>query len=357
MLISNSHGSHKTSLDKLIANCDERLVLVSPFLATRIDSLLSDFDFSGVKIIELITTFKENDPEQLTKPFQLNDFFNFFKEKYPAIKVKVHINNHLHGKLYFSLSESTNQLIITSANLTQNGLVLNNEWGVEVKEQDVISQAIEEVFENLDVESLSHIQINKACEFANFYKANYKTWKDDRKVEFDILSKVKNLIEKKVNPKYFLKPIGSTEEPIEFGDKRNFSEKQQELHFSKKRPTSVNIGDILITTGVGSNALISYFSVTGTPIQATEKEMEREVWRKRWQWSVEGQNRSPDFAASWWEHKLLRNELVQEFMSDNPEQPLTAAGSTTLGAFNFGADKIQITKEFGEFLIGKMEAC
>jgi hypothetical protein len=35
---------------------------------------------------------------------------------------------------------------------------------------------------------------------------------------------------------------------------------------------------------------------------------------------------------------------------------LTAAGSTTLGAFNFGADKIQITKEFAEFLIDKIEA-
>jgi HKD family nuclease len=357
MLISNSHGSHKNSLAKLISLCDTRLVIVSPFLASNMCVMLANFDFSKTKIVELITTFKKNDPEQVIKPFQLDDFFTFFKKNHPEITVKVHINNDLHGKLYFSLSSEGNQLIITSANFTQNGLVHNHEWGVEIQNDDIIYQALEEVFATLSVESISHIQIRKACEFAGYYKDKFDTWKDERVVDFDILSKITALIEKKKDPKYFLKPIGSTEDPIHFSDKEDFSDKQQELHFSKKKPLSVNIGDILITTGVGSNALISYFSVTGSPIKATDEEMEREVWRKRWQWSVEGLNRSRNFSKNWWKHKLLRNDLVMEFTSLNPDIALTKAGNKTLGAFNFGADKIQITEEFAQFLIDKIEAC
>ncbi|MBF4432196.1 hypothetical protein EA848_21960, partial [Vibrio anguillarum] len=76
----------------------------------------------------------------------------------------------------------------------------------------------------------------------------------------------------------------------------------------------------------------------------------------RWPWYMEGQNRSCDFGGSWWEHDIKRNTALEEFRQLYPETPVTKSGNFSLGTLNFGNDKVQITKEFGDFLISKIES-
>lgn len=70
-MVSNSESNHFEELRDLLAGDVKRIVIASPFLAQNIDSLLEELSFSGIEIIELVTTFKPDDAEQITKPFVL----------------------------------------------------------------------------------------------------------------------------------------------------------------------------------------------------------------------------------------------------------------------------------------------
>ena len=97
-MISNSDRNHLDELKALFNTKADRLIIVSPFLATNIRELLGEFSFEKTGSIELVTTLKPKDPEQLSKPYQLKDYFEFFHEKHPKIKVKLHVDNDLHEK-------------------------------------------------------------------------------------------------------------------------------------------------------------------------------------------------------------------------------------------------------------------
>ena len=85
----------------------DRVIIISPFLAKNINQLLSEFSFNATQLIELITTFKPSDPEQLTKPKILKDFFEHFRNNHSNVKVKIHIDNQLHGKIYVAMNGAT----------------------------------------------------------------------------------------------------------------------------------------------------------------------------------------------------------------------------------------------------------
>ena len=90
-MVSNTIGSHLEELKCLFQLNATRLLIVSPFLATDFKGLLAEFDFNNIESIELVTTFKPKDPEQLTKPYLLKDYFEYFINNYPEIKVKLHV--------------------------------------------------------------------------------------------------------------------------------------------------------------------------------------------------------------------------------------------------------------------------
>ena len=74
----------------------------------------------------------------------------------------------------------------------------------------------------------------------------------------------------------------------------------------------------------------------------------------RWPWKVKAECHSSKFSAEWWDYELRTQELIDEFLEKNPGQHITVAGGDTLGALQWGRDKLQITKEFAQFIIGKM---
>ena len=247
-MISNSERNHLDELRALFQSDASRLIIASPFLAQNIRELLSEFTFTDVDIIELVTTFKPQDAEQLTKPIILKDFFDYFKELYPEIKVKLHIDNLLHGKLYLTISKSIRTLILSSANFTRNGLCKNHEWGLVVNDGNVIDELLNDLFESIEYQDVTYNQVKRACLFADQYKREHPEWIKKPDISSDILESVYSVEDTlNINPQYFLKPVGVTESPILLKDQRDFSDLHQNLHFSKKKPKGVRKGDVLIT--------------------------------------------------------------------------------------------------------------
>jgi HKD family nuclease len=356
-LISNIGTNHLSQLRELLAVESDRFVIVSPFLSQSMGSFLSEVDFSKLKRLDLITTFKPEDLEQLSKPYQLKSFLEYFAHNAPALDVRIHIDNQLHGKMYLRVTGQTITLLLSSANFTFKGMIENHEWGLLTEDQDTAQRALEEAYGAIEFPEISRLQIAKACEFADHYRKLNPSWTVQPKVHVDILTAVYSDVDKSNHaPKYFLKPIGESEDPVLLEDKQDFSALHQNLHFSKKKPTGVMKGDVVITTAVGPGSLLSYFRVTGTLRHVTEEEIAKDDWKRRWPWYLEGRNQSPAFGASWWTHNLRRQDLLEEFRNLHPEIPVTAAGGFTLGTLNMGNDKVLITREFAEFLIDRIDA-
>ncbi|HIF5879998.1 TPA: phospholipase D family protein [Vibrio parahaemolyticus] len=357
-ITSNITGSHYDDLQDLISQGGDRLLITSPFLSSNMADFLTGFKFTSIKNIELVTTFKPNDPEQLTKPKQLLDFLEYFSENYPKIKVKIHVDNSLHGKIYVLTNTDKHQAIITSANFTNNGLKHNHEWGVLSSHSDHLDNLIDEIYESIEFKELTLTQLRKAVAFSEHYRSTHAWETKIPEADIDILPRVySSESDSDKEPLYFLKPIGTQDDPVLLEERRDYSDLHQNLHFSKKKPKGVTKGDIVITTGVGCGSLLSYFKVTGSLFHVTDQEIKQESWKERWPWYMEGQNRSCDFGGSWWEYDIKRNAALEEFRQLYPTIPVTKSGNFTLGTLNFGNDKVQITKEFGEFLVGKIKNC
>lgn len=356
-MVSNSARNHLSELKDLFQIKANRLIIASPYLASDLKGLLSEFSFDNVESIELVTTFKPDDIDQISKPFLLRDYFQYFKERYPKINLKLHVDNRLHGKIFVSTHDSNHVAILGSANFTRNGLCNNHEWGVLINDNQVIAEIIDDLYSSLEYEDVTYNQISKACLFADQYGKEYPEWKKKPEISSDILKNVCS-VESSTNtiPQYFLKPIGDTESPVLLEDQSDYSELNQDLHFSKKKPSGVKKGDVLITIAVGGGALLSYFKVTAEPKRVSDHDMIAEPWKKRWPWYVEGRNQAPEFAAQWWTHNIQRNDVLADFLDEYPKVPVTYAGNFTLGALNFGSDKLRITKDFGDYLISKIEA-
>jgi hypothetical protein len=359
MLISNISHTHRDFLNELLSDGADSLVIVSPFLSSDIHKFLQEFALETLSSIELITTFKPNDIEQFTKPFQIKAFFDSFKDIQANIKTTVHVDNSLHGKLYIVGKKTDRKMILTSANFTQNGMVGNHEWGILIEDADIISKALEEIYDNLDYPEVTYNQIGNACKHAEThlrYNPELSAIQKPPPIKSDILRRTYSDTDKaNVNPQYFLKPIGSADDPITIEEQEDFSDLHQNLHFSKKKPKGVRKGDYVITTAIGAGLLLSYFRVTGSLQEVPKKEQQENPEKARWPWFMEGRNQSQSFGAHWWEHKLHRQALLDEFRDHFPETPVTHAGGFTLGTINMGNDKVRITPEFGEFLIRKIQ--
>jgi hypothetical protein len=187
------------------------------------------------------------------------------------------------------------------------------------------------------------------------YRAEHGEVGDLPKIDLDLNSVLKKrgkVLRLEIEGRIWLKPIGVTDDPIVAGT--DFSAMHEEMHFSKRRPSGIAIGDTIIAYGVGTGMVLAYYTVTSEPWKIPDHEMDEE-WKKRWPWYVEAANESPDFGSRWWELGLHINELVSSFLTEAGEDAaITAAGGRTLGALNFGADKIRLTNDFGEYVVGRI---
>lgn len=337
-IINNLKHNHWGEMARLSKKSDE-LLLVSPFLTDDFSEFFSDIiQNSNIKSITLITTLPNDYKEILNKAVSLPSFTDCCDKS--KVSYKIYIDNLLHGKLYiFSLQGLPVGGIITSANMTNRGMRINHEWGVQINNKEMLAHYKEEVLDYDNLYEIKEDEILKLMLRADEYmKDNPETGKTNPK--FDLAGILhKELDDPETDIRYFLKPIGSTENP--FVEHKIYN---KELHFSKRYPRAVRVSDILICYSVGTTKLLGYNRVLSLPIHTGNKD-------DRWPWYVQTEYLSEGYSKQWWSYDTRIIDLCSDFIKKNPKASATYQGGKTLGALNFGADKIQLSTEFANFLI------
>ncbi|TGL75997.1 restriction endonuclease PLD domain-containing protein [Leptospira yasudae] len=345
-IISNLQTeNHYQAINNFLKFSDE-LIIVSPYLSYDMGTLLGGLEnIDKIKEFTLITTLVNKSDDLISKSKSLSSFIDFCQIQ--EGKWKIHINNKLHGKIY--LFKNNNKIfsgIITSANMSDNGMRFNHEWGVAITDLDTLTSIENEIFSSIEKHDLTVENIIELYLEVDRYEQNNQTLPP--KISVDISQILKNISFAPLPPdiRIFLKPIGTVEDPILVSER--FEKPLDKLHFSKRKPVSVRKNDILICYGVGTTKLLSYFEVI-SDILIDENEI-------RWPYYVIGKNLSTDFGKNWNNCDLYINHLADTFKLHNPNVPITNVGGFTLGALNFGADKIRLTSEFGNYLINTIKS-
>ncbi|MDX8571477.1 NgoFVII family restriction endonuclease [Elizabethkingia sp. HX QKY] len=355
-IINNLSGTnnHSIRLKELFEDSDT-ITITSPFLMTDFTDFFGEIDFSQHKKIHLITTLSPKSFDQIKKISSLVSFIEFPSVKEQKVDSQISINNKLHGKIYiFKKNDNYISAIISSANFTGSGLSRNHEWGIEISNQDEIKNLEATILGSIEYSNLSFDDIYRMHNATTDFLAKQpETEKRDIDLKLtDLLTSPNWTTQLSDNIKFWLKPIGVTENPVT--EDRLFNSLEDKLNFSKLRPNGVKPNDILIAYGVGTSKILSIYRVTSFPKSATQEEIAQDSWMQRWPWHVKADNLTPEFGSTWPTHNLWINSLKNEFLAINPNEAITAVGGKTLGALNFGKDKLMLSPGFAKFMIDKV---
>ncbi|AFM43391.1 phosphatidylserine/phosphatidylglycerophosphate/cardiolipin synthase [Desulfosporosinus acidiphilus SJ4] len=351
-IIDNIRNNHNQSIQSMLITADQ-MILASPFLIEEFDEFVHDVAELGVKSIVLLTTLKDDSPDLFKKANSLYSFCTSCVQN--SMNFEVRVDNKLHGKIYIASRDGRPiKGIITSANFTDNGLKYSHEWGVEIDDIDLLQNLINDLM-RVGSDPLSGKEIELIVKAIDDYsKENPPIREPKLKLEVTkhIRDKLKVTIPKVArteqidfpdDTRYFLKPVGSSDHPFE--ETRKLSETIQEMHFSKRKPNAVRPGDILICYGVGTTKLLGYFRVLNEPFLSPDE-------NTRWPWTVDSENLSPKYSFNW---SLFNNTLSSAQSTYGYDKELTYVGGKSLGALNFGADKIRLNESFAHHLINIIE--
>lgn len=345
-LLSNyDKNNHMKKLREVSEDADE-IILVSPFLSNNIKKQLDEInEHKQIKYITLITVLKAYN-EGLNKADSLTDFVSYCEQN--NIKYSIFIDEELHSKVYlFYKNKKELGGIITSANFTIKGLENNHEMGIYFKDTGMQSEVYNKVINcngNLEINKSKIEQIKNAAEE---YKKLHPEVKKDKQDSFDPTC-VLNLNPSKyaLDVRYFIKPIGSSDEPY-----IEHKPIDGNISFSKKRPSAVRKNDILICYAVSNKQpILGYYRMVND--QPFYKE---NYPGDRWPWHIECECLSNGFSNSWWKSNLFLHDLVEKYHVIKPGAPLVVHNSgTTLGGLQHGLDKIQLQQDFATFLINQI---
>lgn len=334
-----SRKNHLERIKESFKLADE-IVIISPFISKNIAFFPFD-ELERLKEITIITTLKRKDIDQYNK-------VPFFKELYELteskdIKLTILIDNSLHGKIYISKSNGKYlEALITSANFTKNGLRVNNEWGIVIKEEKEIKKIEHELIKKIIHKPLTKKVVDDFWEQIKENPLDLET----RKINLDLSSKFELKdnpfkLESKIN--YWLKPIGTNEEHISWD--LVFDKVDLDLHFSKRRPSGIKVNDILIAYAVGHKNILSIYRV--------KSDVKTDINNDRWPHYVVGENLTPYYGQSWNTQNITITNQRETVLKQKLFN-ITPSGNNSYGTFMRGADKLRLTKEFGEYLINKV---
>lgn len=351
-IINNLGNTHLKTIYSLLTQCEE-VIIVSPFLLEDFMTVFNNqSNFPVLKKIKLVTTLKPNDLDLIRKVRSLESLLSV--SDCFDVDVEVFINNKLHGKIYIFKSGNSKKGIITSANFTNLGLNKNHEWGVLISDIPHINFLESEVWDSIEYGKLTKKEVEKIIKEINKYSFP-ENLQETPQINIDLTtlleSTKKNEIEILGSPTYWIKPIGTSQDPVH--SDWIFSEIKTHLTFAK-HPASVNIGDILLAYGVGDRRIVSIYKVSDYPFAISKEELKKEPWRERWPWCIPCENLSPKYGVEWSNFNLYIGSLASEFILSNPTENLTSR-SQSLGGLNYGHDKLRLNYKFAKFIISKIE--
>lgn len=336
ILSNSSCTNHGAAFLSLCKNADE-IVMASPFcygdFSAFADAII---DIGSIRKIVFITTAKN---EEIAG--KIDSLHSFCKEMDRiGVQWTLRIDNKLHGKVYiFKKCDQPVVGIISSANLTHNGMEMNHEWGVQIDNvqllEEMESQIVKDAPDLLTIEKLNEIKdrVMASCPLGDKKTESVNVEIDDIVHPYQVAKGIK----------IFIKPMGVAENPIFKGD---FS-KDKRMYFSKRRPRAVRAGDILIVYAVGGRRVVGVYEVMSQPIKEIGG-------MKRWPWYVETKCLTPNLSNHKWEHVCpFVTQIAQDYVA-RLGKSITHVGTKTLAALNFGSDKIWLADDYGRYLLGKL---
>ena len=357
-VLSNlSHqDNHATRLKELISESDT-VIITSPFLMMDFADFFGEADLSNLSALHLITTLPANSFDQVKKINSLISLVEFPNIQNKQISCRISINNKLHGKIYiFKRDGNYISAIISSANFTDSGLSRNHEWGIEIFDTEEITSLEQSIISTIEFPNLTFDELYRMQEATTAF-LDRQPQTEIRDIDLNLVNLLTSATWVSTlsdNIDYWLKPIGVSDRPV--SEDRLFDLIEDHLHFSKQRPNGVKPNDILITYGVGTTKMLSVYRATSYPIHATHDEIHDEDWLERWPWYVEATNLTPNFGATWARHNLNLGILLNDYLTLNPDEFITAVGGQTLGGLNFGKDKLRLAPPFARYIIDKIVA-
>lgn len=320
------------------AKKSDKIFIVSPFCYDDFTKFFNDIASGNLlKSISFITTLKDN--EVISKVRALGSFL--LEASKHNISATIYIKENLHAKIYlFYKGKQPISAIITSANVTENGLKRNYECGYRICDNSAIHNIITDL-KNMATEELSADKLNEISLRVDEYKARNKV--EDLHPNIPSIYIEDLLYVDYTKNRIFLKPIGCNENKIYNGDYSTI----QEQRFSKKRPKAVRPGDILIVYAVGSAKIVSVNKVIS---EAYYKDV-----GDRWPWYVKVRNLTPALGRIWYTRNLFPTKLANEYVKSRG-LPITYRGGKNLKSLNYGLDKLRLTTDFGKFLLNKVFA-
>ena len=342
MIINNlTRNNHLFHLNKLFQNA-KRIYIISPFITSN----LSLFDFSSLKALQkitIITTLKSFDKDQYSKATYFKELYTIFNSN--NIEFDILIDNSMHGKIFIGEEDEQNlEAIITSANFTDSGLRISNEWGVLINDYSEINKIKTAIIKKIKYKTLNESNIDIfLSKIKEFPKPNAK--ENPVKLNLSLLFEEKdNYFELDDNVTFWLKPIGVTNDVIPIT--RKFDEIDSDLHFSKLKPKGVKKGDVLICYAVGHLNILSIYRVK-SDVKNTDNKNDR------WPYYVIGENLTPNYGREWLSQKITITNQKNTFLQQGLFN-ITPSGKNSFGSLMRGADKLRLTKDFGVYLLDKI---
>ena len=340
LILNQSGQSHLSLLQTLVPGAT-RVIVTSPFLATDLGRLAAKLDLHTLDQFHLVTVLP-GDPIQRAHALRsLCGLFDFRQRLGGPVELRIEHCSRLHGKAYVLFQGSSPlAAVVTSANLTVLGLQQNAEWGLAIRDKAEIVHLLNAI-EAEDRSELSEDFVREEFErYAPFLSDHGRPPHGEASESGGPWPDIPDQV--------WLKPWGVSEDPVIEG--QAYDSPEEDLHFSKTKPTGVKVDDWMVLHGVGAKRILGIFKVLGAPREATEAERAMTPWKERWPWYVPGENLSPRFGGQWWLHNLWTTELAAEYLKDNPNGLITSSGRT-LGALSWGADKIRLDSGFAGYVI------
>jgi hypothetical protein len=372
-LITNKDkkNNHKSEIEKLLNRSDE-VIIVSPFMSDN------KIKFRNHKVI-IITDSLEN-PDFSNR----NRFESIRKIINDKSDIDLYTKSKLHGKVYlFKKKDIPVSAIITSANFTTKGLIKNLEYGVKINDiamLRIITDNIDFLKNDSKKIKLSHLVENldnliNACPKKTRGKSNKLKITYEKK---GINKKEKGGKKKHKNSyyRYWLKPIGTKEYNLKYPYEKkdpydisvfskpvikSYIKKIVKNYFKGYSKDIIQRGDILILYAPGTKHLISVSKVIedlkwdARKFSLKNPRIDKKG-NKRWPIYFECKNLSVPFSKNWYKPKKVVNYNIdvfkKEFLKNNGRYISKSKKN------NFSEvgqkDKMELSKEFGEFLKGKI---
>lgn len=149
---------------RLLDNCRSNIILCAPFIKSNIIKKILDKKMEESNLSVITTSNLANYVSNATDVEAI--------ELLIKNGVKVYNYQHLHAKIYLFGSEKA---MVTSANLTYNGMIKNYEYGVlfdNEKEIDIISEDVNALLSNELTGIIQENDVELIKEQVEFYKNN-----------------------------------------------------------------------------------------------------------------------------------------------------------------------------------------